>query len=98
MEETPILHVISSIAAAFGATVLSSPADFVSSRYMSSSSEVSLMTVVKQIYVEHGRGIHGILSFWRGSGLTFLRLTPGLLTFNTIYEQLRFQLGLGYLS
>lgn len=98
MEDTPKLHIISSMAAALGATILSSPADFVSSRYMSSASDIKLTHCVEHIYVEHGRGVRGILGFWKGSGLTFIRLTPGLLTFNTIYEQCRFNLGLGYLS
>lgn len=86
------LHVVSSIVAAFGATMLSTPADFVMSRYVSRSSG-SLSNCVRAIYEESG-----IIGFWRGSGICFLRVCPVMLSYSTIYEQLRYHFGLGYLT
>jgi len=87
------LHVVSSIAAALGATVLSTPADYVMSRYMSSNTGRNASFYIIQIYNENG-----ILGFWKGSGIGFLRVCPVMLSYTTIYEQLRLYFGLGYLS
>lgn len=86
------LHVASSIVAAFGATVLSTPADFIMARYISSASG-SLSFCIRTIYKENG-----VLGFWRGSVLCFIRVCPVMLSYSTIYEKLRHQLGLGYLT
>jgi hypothetical protein len=87
------LHIASSIVAAFGATILSTPADYVMARYVSSTSKVSLSQCIMGIYKESG-----ILGFWRGSGICFIRVCPVILSYSTIYEQLRLHMGLGYLS
>lgn len=93
-EDGPQLQFASSIVAAFGATILSTPADYVMSRYMSSYSTngLGVTAIVRQIYAE------GVTTFWRGGSVNFYRAAPVLLTYSALYEQIRFQLGLGYLS
>lgn len=93
IEDGVKLHVASSIVAAFGATILSTPADFVMARYVSSSTSETLSHCIQQIYRENG-----ILGFWRGSGICFVRVCPVMLSYSTIYEHLRHHFGLGYLS
>jgi solute carrier family 25 uncoupling protein 8/9 len=90
-EDNVYLHVASGISASFWASFLSAPADLVMAKYMSSKSKESLGNCVKEIYVKNG-----IIGFWRGWSLFFMRLTPSLLTYSTVYEQLRHNLGLGY--
>lgn len=92
MQDGPLLHTISSIVAALGATILSTPPDYVMARYMSNSN-LSLSSIVEQIYREHG-----ILGFWKGSSISFVRVTPVMLTWSIVYEQLRYHLGIGYMS
>lgn len=93
MDDGAKLHIASSIVAAFGATLLSTPADFVLSRYVASTSETTLSHCIKVIYKENG-----IIGFWRGYGIGFIRVCPVMLSYSTIYEQLRHYFGLGYLS
>ncbi len=93
MEDGTKLHIVSSIVAAFGATLLSTPADFVLSRYVSSTSGTTLSQCLKVMYKENG-----ILGFWRGYAIGFIRVCPVMLSYSTIYEQLRHYFGLGYLS
>lgn len=87
------LHILSSIVAAFGATLLSTPADYVMARYVSSNSFDSISKCIAEIYREHG-----IIGFWRGSGICFVRVCPVMLSYTTIYEQLRHNFGLGFLT
>ena len=92
-EDGPYLHLISSVAASFGASALSAPADLVVARYMAMTSPGSLIHCVREIYDESGaRG------FWRGWSVSFVRLTPVMITYSTVYEQLRYRSGLGYLN
>jgi len=95
IEDTPRLHIISSLSAAFGASVLSAPADMVMAKYMSKheNNRSTLRQCVGSIYREGG-----VRSFWRGWGVSFVRLCPVMLTFSTCYEQLRHGFGVGYLS
>ena len=97
IEDGAKLHILSSVVAAFAATILSTPADFVMARYVSSSTSSSksetVLECIKLIYKENG-----ILGFWRGSGICFVRVCPVMLSYSTIYEQLRYYFGLGYLS
>lgn len=90
-EDNVYLHVASGLSASFWASFLSAPADLVMAKYMSSKSKESLYDCVKNIYVQNG-----FVGFWRGWTLFFVRLTPSLLTYATMYEQLRHGLGLGY--
>lgn len=92
VEEGPKLHAASGVVAAFSATLTATPADYVMSRYMSSS-EKNLSVIIKSIYNENG-----IRSFWRGSTINFCRSCPVFLTYTAVYEKLRFRLGLGYFS
>jgi Mitochondrial carrier protein len=85
------LHILASISASFGASILSAPADFIMSKYMNSNK--SLFHCIQNVYRENG-----LAGFWRGWPIFFFRLTPVMLTYSTIYEQLRCQLGLGYFS
>lgn len=92
------LHVASSTVAALGATILSTPADFVMARYVSSTNGVStpstsLSQCIITIYKEKG-----IIGFWRGSGICFIRVFPVMLSYSTIYEKLRYCFGCGYLT
>jgi len=92
-EDGPSLHLISSVAASFGASALSAPADLLVARYMSMASPGSLTAVVREIYDESG-----VRGFWRGWSVSFIRLTPVMITYSTVYEQLRYRSGLGYLN
>ena len=92
-EDAPSLHLISSVAASFGASALSAPADLVVARYMAMTSPGSLLYCVQRIYDESG-----VRGFWRGWSVSFLRLTPVMITYSTVYEQLRYSSGLGYLN
>ena len=94
-EDGPYLHLISSIAASFGASALSAPADLVVARYMAMTSpgSSSLAHCVREIYDESG-----VRGFWRGWSVSFVRLTPVMITYSTVYEQLRYRSGLGYLN
>ena len=93
IEDGPYLHLISSIAASFGASALSAPADLVVARYMAMTSQASLVHCVREIYDESG-----VRGFWRGWSVSFVRLTPVMITYSTVYEQLRYRSGLGYLN
>lgn len=90
-EDNVYLHVASGISASFWASFLSAPADLVMAKYMSSSSNKNLADCVMAVYARNG-----VVGFWRGWSLFFVRLTPGLLTYSTVFEQLRHNLGLGY--
>mmetsp|Transcript_20915 Transcript_20915/g.31109 ORF Transcript_20915/g.31109 Transcript_20915/m.31109 type:complete len:385 (-) Transcript_20915:45-1199(-) len=94
MEDGPFLHILASITASFWASFLSSPADCLMTRYMTSASsrnKQSMLDCARRIYIRDG-----ITGYWRGWSLFFVRLTPSMLAFSTVYEQIRFQLGLGY--
>lgn len=95
IEDGTTLHVLSSIVATFAITIFSTPADLVLSRFVSSYSSrtETVMDCIKVIYNESG-----ILGFWRGSGICFVRVLPVTLTYSIIYEQLRYNFGLGYMS
>jgi Mitochondrial carrier protein len=90
-QDSTYLHVVSAISASFWASALSTPADLVMAKYMSSRSKESLVDCIFHIYAQGG-----IAGFWRGWTIFFFRLTPSLLTYSTVYEQLRRELGLGY--
>ena len=87
------LHAASSIFSAFCASFASAPADYIMARYMSCSENKTVGQCVRLIYYEGG-----VLAFWKGWSVFFVRLTPVLLTYSSVYEQLRFSLGLGYLD
>lgn len=91
-DDGPWLHVLSSISSAFFASFLSAPADYVMARYMISDGK-SVGECVRIIYKQGG-----VRAFWKGWGVFFVRLTPVLLTYSSVYEQLRYQFGLGYLN
>ena len=90
-QDSTYLHVVSAISASFWASALSTPADLVMAKYMSSRSKESLVDCIFHINAQGG-----IAGFWRGWTIFFFRLTPSLLTYSTVYEQLRRELGLGY--
>lgn len=92
IEDGPKLHAASGVVAAFTATLTATPADYVMSRYMSSS-EKDVSVIIRQIYRENG-----IASFWRGSAINFCRSCPVFLTYTAVYENMRHALGLGYFS
>jgi solute carrier family 25 uncoupling protein 8/9 len=95
VQDGPLLHAASSVSASFFASFFSAPADYVMARYMSSASNSSLTVTdcVRMIYKEGG-----IRAFWKGWSVFFVRLTPVLLTYSSVYEQLRYELGLGYMD
>lgn len=103
-EEGPLLHIVSSFAASFGASFLSAPADLVMTKFMtanacqghtssSPSSRIGLYSCTVEIVTRNG-----ILGLWRGWSLFFIRLTPVMLTYSILYEQFRHVLGIGYFS
>lgn len=94
MEDGVRLHIASSIVAAFISTALCTPPDVVFARYVTSPTKsISIMDCVRIIYKDEG-----VVGFWKGSGLGFIRLCPVILSYSTLYEQLRKQFGLGYLT
>lgn len=96
MDDGLMLHVLSSIGASFCASVMSAPADLVMTKFMAdprNSSTSDLMRTMEKIVSEQG-----IIGFWKGWGLSFLRLTPVMLTYSTFYEQVRHVLGIGYFT
>jgi dicarboxylate transporter 10 len=92
MQDGPFLHALASISASFCASFCSAPADYVMTRYMNGHS-TDLLECMLTIYREGG-----LVSFWRGWSVAFVRLTPVLFTYSAVYEQLRLQFGLGYLD
>mmetsp|Transcript_9439 Transcript_9439/g.17161 ORF Transcript_9439/g.17161 Transcript_9439/m.17161 type:complete len:98 (-) Transcript_9439:1029-1322(-) len=88
-KDNAYLHVASAVSASFWASFLSAPADLVMAKYMSSQNTLS--NSIREIYIRHG-----VVGFWRGWTVFLVRLTPSLLTYSTLYEQLRHNLGLGY--
>ena len=95
LQDGVILHVNSSIAASFGASVLSAPADLMMTKHMSNSGPkaATLWSNVKEIFIQDG-----VIGFWRGWSIYFARLTPVMLTYSTLYEETRNNFGIGYLS
>jgi len=100
LEDSPALHVLASISASFGASFLSTPADYVMAKYMatkaipsSSSSSSLLRQCIQDVYKKEG-----ILGFWKGWSIYFIQLTPLMICASTLYEQTRLIFGLGYMS
>jgi len=93
MKDGPTLHLMAGFAASFGASLFSAPADLVTTKYMSAIDGRSLSNCIRKVYMEEG-----IIGFWRGWSLSFLRLTPALLTFSIFYENFRYQMGVGYME
>lgn len=93
MGDGPALHAVASVAAAFWASFLSAPADYVTARYMTSEKYYNLTECIQDVYLREG-----VVGFWKGWGLMFVRLTPVLFTYSTMYEQMRYSLGIGYLG
>lgn len=94
IEDGVQLHIAASVVAAFFSTALCTPPDVVFARYVTSPSKsTTVIDCVKIIYKADG-----VLGFWKGSGLGFIRLCPVILSYSTLYEQLRNQFGLGYLT
>ena len=94
VRDGPALQAIASVAASISASLLSAPADLLITRYMTLPGGTRLVDCIRGIYREGGGSI---TVFWRGWTLSFIRLTPVMMTFTTLYEQFRFQLGVGYL-
>jgi len=97
LTDGPLLHFVSSAAAALLATSFSIPADYTMARYASlcdgGSPKVSIMSFIVE---EHAR--HGVLRFYRGFHLMFMMLFPVISFYNLTYEEMRYQLGIGYLD
>jgi len=92
----PTLHVASAIISSLCVAFLTTPADLIVTRLMNHNNHrASAIDTMKIIYRENNGNIFG---FWRGFGVFFLRLTPVMLAYATVYEQLRKQFGLGYMS
>jgi len=94
MKDGPQLQIYSSLVSAMLCTVMSTPADFVMSKYMiSKRNEQRMSSVMIRIYKSGGA-----LAFWRGSSVNFVRITPVIMTFSIVYEQMRLFFGFTYLS
>mmetsp|Transcript_24130 Transcript_24130/g.39940 ORF Transcript_24130/g.39940 Transcript_24130/m.39940 type:complete len:357 (-) Transcript_24130:73-1143(-) len=93
VQDGPLLHAMSSVSASFFASFFSAPADYVMARYMLNDSSSSVGECIRMIYKEGG-----VRAFWKGWSVFFVRLTPVLLTYSSVYEQLRYKLGLGYMN
>lgn len=96
VEDGPTLHVVSAIISSFCVAFLTTPADLIVTRLMNHNNrKASAIDTMKIIYMENNGNV---LGFWRGFGVFFVRLTPVMLAYATVYEQLRKQFGLGYMS
>ena len=97
LEDGPLLHVLSSVIAAFGATSLSAPADILLTRYQSAPmlglKYTGLIDCARAMVREDGRGV-----FFRGWPLYFSRLAPVFLIYHPLYEQFRVVCRMGYLD
>jgi hypothetical protein len=92
LPDSPLVHLLSGGLAALSASLLACPADVVCTLFMSGASP----TLGGAVRLVHQR--HGPAGYWRGAGVLFTRLCPGLVTHSVIYEQLRCCMGLGYLK
>jgi len=97
MKEGPALHVVGSVVAAFFATVLSAPADYVMTRYQSASQVGATYNGPTDCFLKIVRE-EGPLAFYRGWSPYFVRIVPVFLTFHPLFEQLRVLSGLNYMS
>lgn len=97
MQDGPALHAMSSMVAAFFATVFSAPADFLMTRYQAAPqmgiSYKGPLDCLAQVLREEGP-----LAFYRGWLPYFGRIAPVFLTFHPSLEQLRVLAGLNYLK
>eukprot|EP00588_Corethron_pennatum_P022830 CAMPEP_0194312824 /NCGR_PEP_ID=MMETSP0171-20130528/9759_1 /TAXON_ID=218684 /ORGANISM="Corethron pennatum, Strain L29A3" /LENGTH=317 /DNA_ID=CAMNT_0039067521 /DNA_START=53 /DNA_END=1002 /DNA_ORIENTATION=- len=76
VRDGPYLHLAASIAASFCASAMSAPADLMTARFITSG--MTLSQCAREIY-----HVGGVAGFWRGWTLSFVRLTPVMLTFST---------------
>lgn len=95
LEDNFVLRLFSGASASLGASALSAPADLIMTKYMANPnySYTNLARIMEEIVSKDG-----VLGFWRGWHISFARLTPVMITYSTLYEEVRFQFGIGYLS
>ena len=86
------LHVSASVFAAFLSTKFSIPADFVMTKYQTSTQYSSVLSLVTDIFKNDG----GFRAFFRGWVPLFVRVAPVYIFYLPLYEQVRLLLGLGY--
>jgi hypothetical protein len=95
LEEGPVLHVAASVAGALGATVFSTPADVVMTRYQAAAAAGNTNGMLDCIATIHKQ--QGPLGFYRGFLPFFVRLCPVFLISLPLTEHLRKLFGLGYM-
>ena len=86
------LHVSASVFAAFLSTTFSIPADFVMTKYQTSTQYSSVLSLVADIF---NRNDGGFRAFFRGWVPLFVRVAPVYIFYLPLYEQVRLLLGLG---
>jgi hypothetical protein len=85
------LHISASIFAAFLSTTFSIPADFVMTKYQTSSQYNSVLSLISDVF-KNG----GIRNFFRGWVPLFVRVAPVYIFYLPLYEQVRLLFGMGY--
>eukprot|EP00945_MAST-04E_sp_MAST-4E-sp1_P008704 g8704.t1 len=97
VKDGPVLHVSSSVAAGFGATLFGMPCDvlftFWTTAKQRGAQYRSIAQCVSAMVKENGVGV-----FYRGSFAMFCRVVPIFTLYFPIYEQVRRLAGFGYMS
>lgn len=97
ISEGPMLHFIASASGALLATFFATPADYTLAGYMNYCNRSSSPVSVRRWIIDEAAQ-KGILRFYRGSSLLIMMLFPVMCFYNLTYEELRYQLGIGYLD
>ena len=93
MDDGPALVALSAVAGGIGASTTSAPADVIMARHMAAGGKHTIGRTVRNLYQEAG-----VRGFARGWSANVYRYVPTFLVGSMIYEQVRLQLGLGYMK
>lgn len=88
-----VLHVLAATVAGIGAATLAAPADVLQTRVQSGGSGTTLIGSASSILRSDG-----LAGFGRGWKVNVARLVPTFVVGSSIYEQVRKQLGIGFLE
>lgn len=97
ISDGPMLHLIASVSGALLATLFGTPADYTMAGYMNYCNRGSSSVSVRRWIIDEAAQ-KGIGRFYRGSFLLIMMLFPVMCFYNLTNEELRYQLGIGYLD